>query len=264
MEMPQSRRELEEHLAEQLRFLARSADAFDRGLEDEAKRLAVVLRVLLHDTAKSRSLLGQIGRKSGLFLDTSTPVVPGSLTSYHGLVALSFAPGREARYVPFLSDTADPPREVPFEDWWTAPVSIDSAGDTLTRGQLVCAVANKDGGAHVDPELDGAYAQLTRLHSMGVVAFGPTGEHPIGPPHLATVRQIAHEVLKTLVPGYSKVVKREGALVANLVVQAVRGQPGPPNLPGSRQQRPMGSKKVGRNDPCICGSGRKFKRCCGR
>ena len=22
--------------------------------------------------------------------------------------------------------------------------------------------------------------------------------------------------------------------------------------------------KVGRNDPCICGNGRKFKRCCGK
>jgi preprotein translocase subunit SecA len=26
----------------------------------------------------------------------------------------------------------------------------------------------------------------------------------------------------------------------------------------------MGGKKVGRNDPCPCGSGKKFKHCCGR
>ncbi|MCV5638702.1 SEC-C metal-binding domain-containing protein [Escherichia coli] len=25
----------------------------------------------------------------------------------------------------------------------------------------------------------------------------------------------------------------------------------------------MSSLKVGRNDPCICGSGKKFKKCCG-
>lgn len=25
-----------------------------------------------------------------------------------------------------------------------------------------------------------------------------------------------------------------------------------------------GAPKVGRNDPCPCGSGRKFKQCCGR
>ncbi|NOR17519.1 hypothetical protein GQ543_07420, partial [candidate division WOR-3 bacterium] len=25
-----------------------------------------------------------------------------------------------------------------------------------------------------------------------------------------------------------------------------------------------GGKKVGRNDPCPCGSGKKYKKCCGR
>ncbi|GAF75123.1 unnamed protein product, partial [marine sediment metagenome] len=25
-----------------------------------------------------------------------------------------------------------------------------------------------------------------------------------------------------------------------------------------------GQPKVGRNDPCPCGSGKKFKKCCGR
>lgn len=24
------------------------------------------------------------------------------------------------------------------------------------------------------------------------------------------------------------------------------------------------SKKVGRNEPCVCGSGKKYKRCCGK
>jgi SWIM/SEC-C metal-binding protein len=27
--------------------------------------------------------------------------------------------------------------------------------------------------------------------------------------------------------------------------------------------KPASSEKVGRNDPCPCGSGKKFKRCCG-
>jgi preprotein translocase subunit SecA len=29
-------------------------------------------------------------------------------------------------------------------------------------------------------------------------------------------------------------------------------------------RRPVGSHKVGRNDPCPCGSGKKYKKCCGR
>lgn len=32
---------------------------------------------------------------------------------------------------------------------------------------------------------------------------------------------------------------------------------------GERQQ-PVRSHKIGRNDPCPCGSGRKYKKCCGK
>ncbi|RMD58883.1 preprotein translocase subunit SecA [Candidatus Parcubacteria bacterium] len=32
----------------------------------------------------------------------------------------------------------------------------------------------------------------------------------------------------------------------------------------SRKQRDAEGKKIGRNDPCPCGSGKKFKKCCGR
>ena len=33
----------------------------------------------------------------------------------------------------------------------------------------------------------------------------------------------------------------------------------PPKTPILRD-----SPKIGRNDPCICGNGRKFKKCCGK
>jgi preprotein translocase subunit SecA len=33
---------------------------------------------------------------------------------------------------------------------------------------------------------------------------------------------------------------------------------------GRVRQRPVRVKKVGRNDPCPCGSGKKYKKCCGR
>ena len=51
--------DLAELLREQIGFIERSAAAFDEGHEEEAKRIAVVLRVLLHDTPQSTSLLGQ-------------------------------------------------------------------------------------------------------------------------------------------------------------------------------------------------------------
>lgn len=52
--------DLRRELAAQLGFLRSSAAAFDSGFIDEAKRLAVAMRILLHDTPRSRGLLAQL------------------------------------------------------------------------------------------------------------------------------------------------------------------------------------------------------------
>jgi hypothetical protein len=59
-----TRPELTALTGEALSFLRNSNSAFDNGFEAEAKRLAVTLHVLLHDTANSHSLLQQLGFKS--------------------------------------------------------------------------------------------------------------------------------------------------------------------------------------------------------
>jgi uncharacterized protein len=42
------------------------------------------------------------------------------------------------------------------------------------------------------------------------------------------------------------------------------GQPVPTSTNFATQPNPFASfGKTGRNDPCPCGSGRKYKRCCG-
>jgi len=47
-------------------------------------------------------------------------------------------------------------------------------------------------------------------------------------------------------------------------VQPGRG-PGPEKMGLPEKQRPIvAGKKIGRNDPCPCGSGKKYKKCCGR
>lgn len=63
--MPRHRQtdpELMNHLYEQMAFLKRSAEHYDAGEFSEAKRLAATLRVLLHDTDRSVSLLSQLGQ----------------------------------------------------------------------------------------------------------------------------------------------------------------------------------------------------------
>ena len=47
---------------------------------------------------------------------------------------------------------------------------------------------------------------------------------------------------------------KEGRVVPFPIDPAIAGKPSQPNLP---------HKKIGRNDPCFCGSGRKYKHCCG-
>jgi preprotein translocase subunit SecA len=71
--------------------------------------------------------------------------------------------------------------------------------------------------------------------------------------------------------------KREGhalfqSLLANIQhdvvhtiyhVDIVKKEAGPQG-PGSKRETVTTDRKVGRNDPCPCGSGKKYKRCCGR
>jgi len=94
---------------------------------------------------------------------------------------------------------------VPFDDWWNRVIIRDQAGVEFTRRDLVLALANQDGGAHVDPELHEAYEALSRSNSMGWtagIASGTSGGAvvgvPMGSPVPANVRQIGWELEQSL------------------------------------------------------------------
>ena len=61
--VPRAGNELRRQLDEQQRFIKNSAQSFDDGFEGEAKRLALTIRVLVHDTSQSHSLLSQVDKK---------------------------------------------------------------------------------------------------------------------------------------------------------------------------------------------------------
>lgn len=42
-----------------------------------------------------------------------------------------------------------------------------------------------------------------------------------------------------------------------------RGGPAPEGAPAAKRQPVRAGEKIGRNDPCPCGSGKKYKKCCG-
>jgi hypothetical protein len=149
-------------------------------------------------------------------------------------------------------------RTTDFDTWWNSTVFIDSKGSELSRKGLVLAVANQDGGAHVDPSLNQTYADLSRNNSLGWVFSDGKTTQPMEGPERAAIRQIAHEFLKSLIPGYTKtpVYPPDGMIMGGAVV--LQGADATARVASLSEK-----KKVGRNESCPCGSGKKFKRCCG-
>lgn len=208
-------------LNEQMEFLRASAAAFDQGHTGEAKRLAVSIRVLLHDTAASRSLLTHLGVKDNLtFMDTSAPIHPANLLSTVGLAMVGIQGDGTSFYAAPLADlspprASNPPK--PFVPWWTDPVTkVMPGGETFARKKFVLDVANKEGGAHVDHQLDARWAALTRDNALGYQsAHVPEGvkageeawQDITGGPELASVRQIAYEVEQTILGQLAHLLK---------------------------------------------------------
>ncbi len=52
---------------------------------------------------------------------------------------------------------------VSFTRWWEEIVIKDLGGKTFNRRDVVLALANTEGGAHVDPLLNEDYAQLSNI-----------------------------------------------------------------------------------------------------
>lgn len=197
-------RDLEADLAEQLQFLASSDRAFDQGDLAEAKRIALVIRVLVHDTAMSHSLLAQLGIKDSLVWADSAPVIdndPNIVGRSPGLTAMGLGADGiafSARYMDSI-ERSNTTRYVSFSDWWERPVILDSNDNEFSRKELVLALVNKDGGAHLDRLNEKTHA-LVHGNSAGFVCvdIGGGTPSPIPTPIYASVRTVAEELLLTL------------------------------------------------------------------
>jgi hypothetical protein len=200
--VPITSQELHEHLGEQTQFLKASCDAFDQGADAEAKRIATVIRVLVHDTGSSHSLLGQLGMKDGYFFDSAPPVDDSNLASESPL--LMFGMGKDKYLAPLDSGPSWAHRGRPFDGWWNDPIFKDDKGRQLSRRELILTAANQDGGAHIDPSLDEAYADLAKNNSLGWTFEDGKGGRPMSGATKAAIRQIGHEMLRTLNKEYRK------------------------------------------------------------
>lgn len=203
----QSKDELAGHLGEQINFIVESAVSFDKGFQGEAKRLAVAIRILVYDTARSSALLTQLRKMSILFYDSASIFDPGNLLPSNCLTMIRFSKqegeepvGDYVAPLDRLSGARNKNKKVGFNRWWNSTTMYkDRTGNIFTRKDLVLTVANKEGGAHIDPELDEAYANLSRFNSLGWRVFTQGKDKGFeNSPVLPSIRQIAHEVMKTL------------------------------------------------------------------
>ncbi|WP_163339574.1 hypothetical protein [Desulfopila sp. IMCC35008] len=192
--------ELKKELIEQLQLLRNACEAYDNGLEAIGKHISLSLRVLLHHHGQSRSLLEQLGYRKGRFFDSAGPLSPRNLLTECNLVGLRVT-GEDGYYLPLISmgGSPKPMKRVKFLKWWNDPVLKDNKKRTFCRRELILHVADTDGGAHVDPELEEAYLAISRENSLGWIFSKNSIESALkGRPELACMRQIAHELLCTL------------------------------------------------------------------
>jgi hypothetical protein len=252
----QTSSELTQHLEEQFQFLQSSAKLYDAGATSEAKRLASTLRLLLHSTKTSHSLLRQVGRGDILFFDTSRDLNPANLLPEFGLVEIRFMSSRMPELVARLDSHPYPYAIglIPFEHWWRKPVIRVPNKFELTRADIVLTMTNQDGGAHVDPAVEAPYYDLTRNNAIGYTVQTPNGPFALPDIERACVRQIVQEVLTSMVLNWTDI---------------------PNNLPGTpapKHVRVITNAATGQTvteyiearNVCPCKSGKPYRECHGK
>ncbi len=192
-------KDLKGYLRDVVKFMKDSCDAFDLGVPGEAKRLAVCIRILVHDMDQAPSLLTRLGRKDILFYDECPDYRPEVGLPFSGLAVVTIG-GPKPRYAPRLGlNPRIQMKKVTFKEWWNKVAVADPEKKVkLTRAAIVLNVANSVGGP-VELKLDAAYNRLTQAYFNGPVADITGGTPYDAQIEFASVRQIAFELLRSLV-----------------------------------------------------------------
>lgn len=186
------------HLQRQLSFLSRSCESYDAGYEDEAIRIATVLRVLIHQTRQSTSLLRHLEAEDIKLL--STTMEPGPSAVYFVGMGMMTIGGSGNSYRPSLGDGPPVSQFLPVSKWWEQRIMVLDPSTQLTRKSTVLAAVNKDGGAHIDEKLTKEYEALSADGAVGTFVQRRNGNEyhqPIQAAHLVSIRQMGYEILNS-------------------------------------------------------------------
>lgn len=185
------------HLKKQLGFLERSCSSYDEGFMDEAIRIATIIRVLVHNTKSSTSLLKHL-KATTINLTSSTIEPPPGAHLFIGLGMMSMNQQNGSKYEPALDTFPSNHYQVPVSKWWSQVVMIPKPRIKITRKSLVLSAANKDGGAHVDKKLNKEYEELSKEGAAGYFGYGDSSPlEPTKDVHLVSLRQLGWELLNS-------------------------------------------------------------------
>lgn len=186
-----STQDLNEHWGDQLNFIQSSIREFDMGRENEARRIATSLRIMFHETSTSHSLIKQMNLKNSFQLFSSGGLyTPSNLLSSWTLLSMESSPN--GLYYRPSGNAGGRTFFLKYEDWWNE-IIFDDKNNVFSRKDIICYVANQDGGAHVDSALKENYAKLTKHNSLGWT--DGMGNPVLNNPAYNAIRQIAYEVL---------------------------------------------------------------------
>jgi hypothetical protein len=217
-----TQQELTEKLSEQLSLLSSYIKSYDSGEKYFAMPMATVVRVLLHDTKNSTSLLSALGQKQNLSLyNTADDLSPDKLISYDKVnpnkAHIKNYPSCSTMIWPTLGVNNVPdyfaaldkpigkkPDYIGFDNWWNDNIFFGKDKTNLSRRDIVLTITDQDGGAHVDSGLEADYYNLKHNNPPKIYIVNKNGGkgRPATGAELALMRQIAHEVMKTLCPNY--------------------------------------------------------------
>lgn len=183
--------DLQIHWNDQLGFINSSIEQFDKGNESEARRIATSLRIIFHKSRSSNPLISQIDSRKNFYIWSSGGIyIPVNSVSSWTLLSLSidkcginFKPQSDLEKTIVL---------LKYLDWWNE-IIFDDKYNVFTRKDIIGFVANQDGGAHVDSDLDEKYAALTKHNSLGWT--DQNGNKARNNPAYNAIRQIAQELL---------------------------------------------------------------------
>lgn len=186
--------DFEEKLDQQIELLYKSCQDFDYGYEISALHIASSLRVLLHDTKKSVSLLTHLDIKNDLkYISSTVNYIPSNMIAHFGLGIIQSS-SSEGKYIPNINIDFDTSKLVCFNDWWNEIVLSDLTTH-ITRRDIILGLADKEGGAHVDDKVDIIQRKMTKENGLGWEANGvPFMTNT----YFVSIRVIAQELLESL------------------------------------------------------------------